>query len=142
MKEKKRLIRLVKGLCSWCQMMSESGPQSTKIEFLDVMSKANRFLMKLEGNLDELAGYEHITHNEACLRLTEVLFHGHQLHWDQPSKSQILHLCLHLGIRAPAGWHGYFMLKKEEYRLMIRPRKKKWACPQHIREICERNRKT
>lgn len=140
MREKKSLIETVRGLSSWAYRMSEEGPHSTRIDFFDVTSQANRFLENLEGSLDSLAEHEGITHNRACLELRRILFYGHEtFHYDdEPDTRKILRLCLHLGIRAPVGWHAHFLLVSKRYRSIHRPNRR-LKCPDYIREIREKN---
>jgi len=107
----------------------------TRMGFLEVAHDANRFLENFERNLDFLADYERTTHNQACRMMGRILFEGHRVHdYDEPNMERILALCLQLGIRAPTGWHGRFLLKSERYRSIHRPNNR-LKCPDYIREI-------
>lgn len=142
MQEKSRLIGLVTGLSSWCQSMSEKYPHAVKIRFFDIMNQTNRFMDNFENNIESLTNFG-MTYNKACVSMREALFDENDDDsnlFDSPDMGQILSLCLDLGIKAPIGWHGHFMLNCEEYRLMIRPRKDKFQCPPEILETYRKNR--
>ena len=137
---KKRVLELVRGLSSWSYRMSEQGPQRTRGGFLEVMLQANRFLEKFEENIDFLADSERVTKDQACRMMRDILFQGHKVYdYDEPSRGRILNLCLHLGVKAPAGWHGHFLLASKRYRSLHRPNNR-LKCPDYIREIREKNR--
>lgn len=119
MKEKKNLIKTVRGLSSWAYRMSETGPASYRGRFLTVMEQANKFLLRLEEHLDFLEDNGR-TKKEAVLEMRRALFRGHEnFHLDEPSRRKILRLCLDLGLRAPPGWHGHFMFSDQRYKSIV-----------------------
>ena len=122
----KTVLNPVRDLSSWACFHLQNGPASTRMMFLEIMDECERFILNLDGNIEYLAQYEKITRPAACLLLKKILYgyEDHDLDWDCPSLALIKKPCMHLGLRAPEGWHKALMRKSSRYRLMHHPRKR------------------